>query len=336
MYCGANQSIKLKLAGAVATAQPPWAAMAIDTNSAVTATNGVTNSTTDVTVVAATKGVMKWFWLRNADTASITLTMIYDDNSTQREVLKVTLLVGDNLEINSQGGWRVTSSAGVQKTGGGVGGTIGTTDNAVLRADGTGGSTAQGSAVTIDDNGTLTVPAGQAIYVGTQVMTPTANLNATTGTAAYIPMLTTGTSAMLQPASSVQIDGSGRVYLGTVGTTADRALQLGADKAARGAIKTLSDGASITPDMATGNFFSVTLGGNRTLENPTNLQPGQSGCIWITQDGGGSRTLAYGSYWDFAGGTAPTLTTTGGAVDVLVYAVESTTHITAQLIANRG
>ena len=102
----------------------------------------------------------------------------------------------------------------------------------------------------------------------------------------------------------------------------------------RGEITALTDGATITPDFSDSNNFSVTLGGNRTLANPTNLVAGQSGCIWITQDGTGSRTLAYGSYWDFTGGTAPTLTTTANAVDCLVYAVQSSTRITAQLITN--
>ena len=104
--------------------------------------------------------------------------------------------------------------------------------------------------------------------------------------------------------------------------------------AQRGAITALTDGATITPNFALANNFSVTLGGNRTLANPTNLTAGQSGCIWITQDGTGSRTLAYGSYWDFTGGTAPTLTTTASAVDCLVYAVQSSTKITATLITN--
>lgn len=37
--------------------------------------------------------------------------------------------------------------------GGGIGGSTGATDNAILRADGTGGATAQNSLVTIDDQG---------------------------------------------------------------------------------------------------------------------------------------------------------------------------------------
>jgi hypothetical protein len=104
--------------------------------------------------------------------------------------------------------------------------------------------------------------------------------------------------------------------------------------AQRGAITALTDGATITADFAAANNFSVTLGGNRTLANPSNQTAGQSGCIWITQDGTGSRTLAYGSQWDFTGGTAPTLSTAAASVDCLVYAVQSSTKITATLISN--
>lgn len=104
--------------------------------------------------------------------------------------------------------------------------------------------------------------------------------------------------------------------------------------AQRGTITALTDGATITPDFAVTNNYSVTLGGNRTLANPTNITAGQSGCIFITQDGTGSRTLAFGSFWDFPAGTAPTLTTTANAVDLLVYTVRTTTSIQAQLIAN--
>ncbi len=104
--------------------------------------------------------------------------------------------------------------------------------------------------------------------------------------------------------------------------------------AQRGTVSALTDGSSITPDFAVANNFSVTLGGNRTLANPTNITAGQSGVIVIAQDGTGSRTLAYGSYFKFPSGTAPTLTTTASAVDVLVYYVESSTRITARLVAD--
>jgi len=104
--------------------------------------------------------------------------------------------------------------------------------------------------------------------------------------------------------------------------------------AQRGTISALTDGATITPNFALANNFSVTLGGNRTLANPTNLTAGQHGVIVITQDGTGSRTLAYGSNFKFPAGSAPTLTTTANAVDVLAYFVESASRITARLIGD--
>jgi hypothetical protein len=104
--------------------------------------------------------------------------------------------------------------------------------------------------------------------------------------------------------------------------------------AQRGTVVALTDGATITPDFAVGNNFSVTLGGNRTLANPTNQTAGQHGTIVVTQDGTGSRTLAFGANWKFAAGTAPSLTTTAAAVDVLAYYVESATRITARLIGD--
>ena len=99
--------------------------------------------------------------------------------------------------------------------------------------------------------------------------------------------------------------------------------------AQRGAITALVDGATITPDMNDTNNYSVTLGGNRTLANPTNITVGQVGSIFVTQDGTGSRTLAYGSYWDFIAATAPVLTTTASAVDRIDYVVRTATSIQA-------
>ena len=102
----------------------------------------------------------------------------------------------------------------------------------------------------------------------------------------------------------------------------------------RSNIVTLSDGANIAYDMDDGNNATVTLGGNRTLDNPSNVTVGQSGSIFIVQDGTGSRTLSFGSAYDFAGGTAPTLTTTASAVDRIDYVVRTTSSIHCVFTAN--
>ena len=68
----------------------------------------------------------------------------------------------------------------------------------------------------------------------------------------------------------------------------------------RGNITTLTDAATITPDLDNSDIFTVTLGGNRTMANPSNITAGQTGSIFIAQDGTGSRTLTWGSYWEFS------------------------------------
>jgi hypothetical protein len=95
---------------------------------------------------------------------------------------------------------------------------------------------------------------------------------------------------------------------------------------------TLTDAATVAVDMSTFINATVTLGGNRTLGNPTNVKVGQSGIIRIVQDGTGSRTLSYGTDWEFAGGTAPTLTTTAGANDLLFYQVLASARVFASLV----
>mgnify|MGYP003297585115 FL=1 len=75
--------------------------------------------------------------------------------------------------------------------------------------------------------------------------------------------------------------------------------------------------------------FQLTLSGNITLANPANLTAGTTGSIFVIQDGTGSRTVSYGTSWDFIGGTAPTLTTTASAVDRIDYIVLDSTNIHA-------
>ena len=97
--------------------------------------------------------------------------------------------------------------------------------------------------------------------------------------------------------------------------------------AQRGAITTLSSGATVTPDFAVSNNFVLTLGEALTIANPTNLVAGQSGSIFLIQ-GGTGYTGAWGSSWDFATGTAPTLSA-ANKVDRVDYIVRSGTSIHA-------
>ncbi len=156
-----------------------------------------------------------------------------------------------------------------------------------------------------------------------------------TGTGSFTTLTVTGTTTLATTLTGVLKGTSGVVAVATAGTDyAGVGTAQSFTKGQRGAVVALTDGATITPNFNDSNNYSLTIGGNRTLANPTNITAGQSGVIVITQDGTGGRTLAFGSYWDFSGGTAPTLTTAASAVDVLVYYVNSTTSITATLISN--
>jgi len=97
-------------------------------------------------------------------------------------------------------------------------------------------------------------------------------------------------------------------------------------------ITTLTDAASIAVSMNTGNNFLVTLGGNRTLAAPSNATTGQTGSIYVVQDGTGSRTLSYNTVWKFQGGSVPVATTTSAGVDLIAYNVRSASTIDAVML----
>jgi len=86
-----------------------------------------------------------------------------------------------------------------------------------------------------------------------------------------------------------------------------------------GATTTLVDGATIAWDTSTGNLATITLGGNRTLSNPTNFKAGAGYILYINQDATGGRTLSFGADYDFGAAGAPTLTATPNAIDILTF-----------------
>jgi hypothetical protein len=91
---------------------------------------------------------------------------------------------------------------------------------------------------------------------------------------------------------------------------------------------------AVSLDFATGNNFTTILNGNVSIANPVNPQPGQSGIIYVLQDGAGSRTMSFNANWKFEGGTAPTLSTAASAVDALIYNVRTSTAISGFVITN--
>ena len=89
----------------------------------------------------------------------------------------------------------------------------------------------------------------------------------------------------------------------------------------------------ITLDFKTGNNFTTTLTGNTTFANPTTLAAGQSGVIFIIQDGTGG-TPQHLNRIGISDGTAPTLSTGANAVDMIAWIARSSTKISAQFVGN--
>jgi hypothetical protein len=84
----------------------------------------------------------------------------------------------------------------------------------------------------------------------------------------------------------------------------------------------LTDGATIAVDAATGTKFAVTLGGNRTIENPTNAVDGRVIIFRLRQDGTGTRVVTWGSDYRFRGDLAAAnvvLSTAANVVDRVAF-----------------
>ena len=132
----------------------------------------------------------------------------------------------------------------------------------------------------------------------------------------------------------------------TVNTSTVSATVLNADGKATfsgaviGTVTTLTDAASVALNLEQGNNFYVQMtsavGTNRVLENPTNAVIGQCGSIYVVQTVSGTinKTLSYGNAYRFKTGTAPTITQTTSAVDLLVYNVRDVSIIDIMPVQN--
>lgn len=126
--------------------------------------------------------------------------------------------------------------------------------------------------------------------------------------------------------------GDPNVFLPVVGQGAHAAQHLsgGADPLSISVLfpapVTLTDAATISTNASLGTHFRVTLGGNRTLANPTGASDGQRLTWEVVQDGTGSRVLSFGNKFAFGTDvTIPTLSLTANLRDFITAVYNSST-----------
>ena len=86
-------------------------------------------------------------------------------------------------------------------------------------------------------------------------------------------------------------------------------------------VVTASSGSSYLINCSTAHVFDITLTANCTFSftNPAAAGKSTSFTLILTQDGAGSRAVVWPGSVVWAGGTAPTISATGGDVDVLTF-----------------
>jgi hypothetical protein len=256
------------------------------------------------------------------------------------------------------------------------------TDNAVVRWDGTSGSLVQNSSVVIDDSGNvgigttspgsilelastgpvLTLNDTNGVVGGSQTSrisfeasgTETGTIGIASGAGFMAVNNKSGSLALLadsnntstSSAMTFSVDGSeaarfnssGNFGIGTSTPSAlldvDGTTRLGGavsvedNEVTRPKLKDYSEttviantGATYTIDLENGNVFNLTLTGDCTYTFSNPPASGSAGAFTLiqNQDGTGSRTVTWPASVEWAGGSAPTITSTASSTDVFTF-----------------
>ncbi len=131
------------------------------------------------------------------------------------------------------------------------------------------------------------------------------------------------TTSMTLPSPGIAANGDG--WMVTANVRHVHGMPSSWPSAAAPAVAALVDAATIAVDATLGNDYRVTLtASGHQLGNPTGPVDGQVIRVHVTQDGTGSRTLTYGTAYDWGTAGAPTLSTAAGKVDVLEFVYNAT------------
>jgi hypothetical protein len=305
------KSITVAMSGAAATTNPDFVvAWSDDTGSAFTegSTDGALNGTSQVTLVAApaasTRRLVKTINIQNRDTAAVTLTITYNNNSTLRNIAKVTLQVGDTYTTDgttdTNGNLKTTINGVTSFSAGTTGFTPSTASQGVVTLAGVlnaaNGGTGVSNSSTITLGGNFTTSGAYAT-----------TLTATGTTTVTLP--TTGTLATLAGSETF----TNKTLTNPTVTNYVETLQ---------AVGTV--GATSTLALTTGTVLTATLTASTpcTFTMPT-ATAGKSFILKLIQASSGMTTATFTSV-KWPGGTAPTITATASAVDILSFVSDGT------------
>lgn len=114
-----TKKIQIALAASKTTNDCPFVTAYTDNSvSAFTpgSADGISNGISTVTIMDApatsAQRQLKYFSFYNADTVATTISILYNDNSTTRIILRVVLTAGYTLTYNLDSGWTVTDTNG--------------------------------------------------------------------------------------------------------------------------------------------------------------------------------------------------------------------------------
>ncbi len=336
-----TKKLQAKIGGAPATTNPDFvAAFADDTGTAFTegSSVGALNGSTVVDIVAApaasTRRVVKSVSIFNSDTASVVLTVYYNDNGTQRVIFSGTLAVGavwvsdldqvlvpdiasladivaERSAIATLTNKTITSPLGLVK--GDVG--LGNVDN-------TSDATKNAATVTLT-NKTLTSPAintPTGIVKGDVGLGNVDNTSDATKNAATVTLTnkTLTSPAINTPTGIVK----GDVGLGNVDNTSNATERAATATLTNKRItkRSGSTTSSATPTINTDNvdFYALTAQTADITSFTTNLSgtPSVGDTLWIAITGTAARAITWGASFEASTVALPTTTVTTARLDV--------------------
>lgn len=254
-----TKSIVAVMSGAAATTNPDFTAAYADSTGALFtegANDGAFNGTSQVTLVSApaasTRRVIKSLTIKNRDTAAVTITISYNNNSTLRSIAKVTLAVGDTWTTDGT----FDTNGNLKQVAGTVNLTSQVTGTLPVGNGGTGATTLTG---VLKGNGTSAFTAATA---GTDYVAP--------GTATTFTADQTFNSTRLKLAGST----SGSATLNAPAIAATNTYTLPPDAATLGYRNIPQSGSDKTTSYTLttsdiGEFVGVGTSGSITIPNST-------------------------------------------------------------------